>query len=103
MGDLNKRVTQSVFSAVVFAMFTLGVALLVASQENLLGRYKFEIAFLLSCVAAVYLITIHIVPTLLQGKYKMGEVTEALESYMRDKLISNSCKAKHRLIFGNTV
>ena len=85
MGDLNKRVTQSVFSAVVFAMFTLGVALLIASQENLLGRYKFEIALLLSCVAAVYLITIHI------GKYKMGEVIEALESYMRDKLISNSC------------
>jgi len=85
------------FSAVVFAVFTLGVALLVASQETLLGRYKFEIALVLSCVAAVYLITIHIVPSLtpLQGKYKMGEVIEALESYMRDKLISHSCKAKH--------
>jgi len=75
-GDLNKCITQSLFSAAVSALFALRVALLVASQETLLGRYIFLMAVLLSCVVAmvsIYLITIHLTPsqTPLQGKHRM--------------------------------
>ena len=75
-GDLNKCITQSLFSAVVSALFALGVALLVASQDARLERYIFLMVLLLSCVVAMvsmYLITIHFTPsqTPLQGKYRM--------------------------------
>jgi len=53
----------------VSALSALGVALLVASQETLLGRYIFLMAVLLSCVVAM--VSMYLITMPLQGKYRM--------------------------------